>query len=1250
MAPTCEVCDKEEGLDFCPACNEYYCINCWERRRAHRDGKQLGPGGIPHEQVNPEVVKRVDVCVDGPENETEETKQHENDQDTTWFGLDRDSGGDPVLSEYRRYASIMMATETSTVQYPGLVSFVGQTNAGKSTLIRLLINPSEHQDSPAGIAAPVVGRGDSELPTSADVHLYADPKSFQTSQPLLFADCEGFEGGERDPVASGGGSSRNSQSPFIRRRPVPVAGNNYQKLRRFLPGTRRALAWARRDAPDHERTSKRQYAVSEMYPRIFYAFSDVIVFVLNNPKTMEDVVEKLLAWADANHSKSINLPTKPHAIIALNKCSNSTPDAMWNTLTATDELYKSMDSQLQKNNTFQAYVKKWESSRFRISDMEELFRCYYSKVHVIRLPDKSRYKLLEQQRDELYNIIRECCSKSFMKKRESRILPDADEFGIYISLAFDHFSQTLEEPFDYVKASLRHQPPPQTMADKLYAFARLVALRLDIEGDIQSLFTKITDVVASCLMLDAARKRRFGQPDDWFKVETRPPVVSPGPGSKYGATASSRAGSSFEEQCNLAVRRYFDREVPCQYIAPRNKWGRSFSCQQRKATHGDWHRASNRYINDEKWGEFSHKFDPAKFNWPDRVLGRMEQMQKDPVWHSSNSSRQDRVISHGKTIQRFYKNFTGDQGIFSNSICLCCLSNPPDHQLSCGHTICLECAKDFGRIDDHLKVVIDQCPLHDTILHNQLTNEPTIIAVQPPHSGLRVLVLDGGGVRGIVELCVLRALEGRIGIPLHRFFDLVVGTSTGGIISLGFGHELWSIEECIERFRALSGKAFTPRKGQDLHGFRHLQLFVKRSKYETKPMDDALQSAFGGGILFSNRSKNGNQRLKVAVASVSEAGTKPFILSNYNTLDDSTAFNTSEKSKLLKYQRYRPTQPDDELKVWEAARATSAAPGFFRPFVKERSSNPYSEVFPEMMDGGILHNNPINIAVEEARKLSHAQDQRPIPDLLLSLGTGLPKYNQTEEESSEPTRVQELARMGKVAIRQKSPFIRTIFTMISYQIKLNTDSERRWMAWSEPLMRDPQWKGRFYRFNPDFGEEPPPLDDVEKLGSLYNNCTGWIENNAEVQEKLNEVACSLVASSFYFERAGKPVQIQNSSIQLRGHIRCRISEDSEEIRALGAFFASCNSPAAFVVEDAADGDGDLRIEIPVDHLRDRGVYKDLLVTMTIPSETTKTTIALDLRGICKNRRMFNISGFPRQLMQHDFRLGTPVTGPSDQRP
>ena len=90
------------------------------------------------------------------------------------------------------------------------------------------------------------------------------------------------------------------------------------------------------------------------------------------------------------------------------------------------------------------------------------------------------------------------------------MLPDADEFGLYISLAFDHFSESLELPFDYVEASLKHQPPPVSLADNIINFARMIANQ-DPQLQIAQLFTKLAPMVASCLMLDSARKQRMGK-------------------------------------------------------------------------------------------------------------------------------------------------------------------------------------------------------------------------------------------------------------------------------------------------------------------------------------------------------------------------------------------------------------------------------------------------------------------------------------------------------------------------------------------------------------------------------------------------------------------------------------------------------------------------------------------------------------------------------------------------------------------
>lgn len=81
--------------------------------------------------------------------------------------------------------------------------------------------------------------------------------------------------------------------------------------------------------------------------------------------------------------------------------------------------------------------------------------------------------------------------------------------------------------------------------------------------------------------------------------------------------------------------------------------------------------------------------------------------------------------------------------------------------------------------------------------------------------------------------------------------------STGGIISLGFGHELWSVDECIQRFTSLVSSAFTLRPVQNFQGLKYVEQLIKRSKYRTRPFEEALRSVLSDSVLFAPGSDRG---------------------------------------------------------------------------------------------------------------------------------------------------------------------------------------------------------------------------------------------------------------------------------------------------------------------------------------------------------------------------------------------------------
>ena len=86
-----------------------------------------------------------------------------------------------------------------------------------------------------------------------------------------------------------------------------------------------------------------------------------------------------------------------------------------------------------------------------------------------------------------------------------------------------------------------------------------------------------------------------------------------------------------------------------------------------------------------------------------------------------------------------------------------------------------------------------------------------------PGRGIRILCLDGGGMRGIVALEVLGALERTTGKRIHELFDFVCGVSTGAIIGAFFAFHKKSVADVELTYNSLGQRVFT----QDLFKVRY---------------------------------------------------------------------------------------------------------------------------------------------------------------------------------------------------------------------------------------------------------------------------------------------------------------------------------------------------------------------------------------------------------------------------------------------
>ena len=170
------------------------------------------------------------------------------------------------------------------------------------------------------------------------------------------------------------------------------------------------------------------------------------------------------------------------------------------------------------------------------------------------------------------------------------------------------------------------------------------------------------------------------------------------------------------------------------------------------------------------------------------------------------------------------------------------------------------------------------------------------------------------------------------------------------------------------------------------------------------------------------------------------------------------------------------------------------------------------------MDGGIYHNNPINIADQE-RKLIWPQLADEPPDIILSIGTSYNSQSVPGKALQSP-----ILRLGVINHAKQ------LLKIAMDHIASTLDSERVWDEYMEVLNSSSRDEYRYVRLNPDLGENPPALDQVNKMKPLLET----VRRQMQKDKRIEGVASQLIATSFYFEKSGQIETLPDGGFECRG--------------------------------------------------------------------------------------------------------------------
>lgn len=406
-------------------------------------------------------------------------------------------------------------------------------------------------------------------------------------------------------------------------------------------------------------------------------------------------------------------------------------------------------------------------------------------------------------------------------------------------------------------------------------------------------------------------------------------------------------------------------------------------------------------------------------------------------------------------------------------------------------------------------------------------------------------------------------------LPCH-YFDYVAGTSTGGLIGIMLGRLRMNVDDCISEYETLGAKVF----GHSRKCHIRSPLFWPRDKYKHKTLESVVRDVvrrrvpkvaeFPGGRNFAS-DENRCRTVVVAFQQQSKAGAeKPYLFRTYKNL---------HKSKDAE-QRKLDRNPDmaHDIPIWQVARATSAAPTYFKPPIIDGL---------EYVDGGFGANNPCAEIYEEVRIMNN--NSKRCASIILSIGTG--KNNESR--------------------RVKGTGFQRYLNYLNFAKKWASDSEQTHLAM---LKAKNEQKFDYFRLNVEEGLDQMKLDEWRARSALRiktGERIGTLRSTSTKDRRKDEQKAGAGATSDH--RANVPEERNGNLQNGTGIIYLSGNEDIDHAALEASTEEAENTPPQRTAPDAATSAPTAYLEHVVDGVSSNGHSPSTSVSESKPDPVANET-------------------------------------------